>query len=128
MNHLDIIENSIEHARSRIAKAEAVTRLFNNTDFNEVLVKGYIEKEAVRLVGLYGSGRLPEEMRVDVERDMHAIGAFESYLQRTITDGHTAVSDLETAQQNRDEYIAEYQSGELDEDEESDTNYRGLGA
>ena len=106
MSQLDQIEHSIEYAKERITKGEKAISLHDNAAFNDIIVKGYFEKEAQRLVMLYGSGNCTEEMKREMERDMHAIGALQSYLRNIVRDGHQAESDLRSAEDQRSDFYA----------------------
>ena len=43
------IDISIEEAQSIVNRAKALDRLMENKDFQELIVKGYLEQEAVRI-------------------------------------------------------------------------------
>ena len=69
MDSITKLENSIEHASQRVVKAKKVKALYDHPDFNEIVVKGYLEAEAIRMVGLYGSGSgSPDQLR-ELEKD-----------------------------------------------------------
>ena len=69
MDRIDRIEESIEYAKVRIERCDQVLRLSENPDFQAIVAKGYFEKEAIRLVGLYGSGNLSAEQLTEVQKD-----------------------------------------------------------
>ena len=92
------VDLSIEEANKLIARGEALERLLNNADFAEIIGKVYYQEEPERLAGLLGdiggsyrwcpnnqAMSLPPEqfvkMQADIERDIHAIGAFQAFLR-----------------------------------------------
>ena len=96
MDRIEQIENSIKYAEDRVKRSDRVLALYDNPDFNEIVVKGYLEAEAIRMVGLYGSGSgSPDQLR-ELEKDMHGIGSFRRYLIQLVQEGKMAKSDLET--------------------------------
>ena len=67
MDRINQIEQSIDHAKARVDKAKSVLALFDNANFQEIVVKGYFEKEAIRMVARYGDGTAsPEELQEQV--------------------------------------------------------------
>ncbi len=87
-----------EEAEKQIARGEALERLIINPDFMELIGNVYYKEEPARLAGLLGdiggsyrwcpnnqAMSLPPEqfvkMQADIERDIHAIGAFQAFLR-----------------------------------------------
>ncbi len=67
INNAEIqIELSIDQAKEFMDKSEALKRLERNDDFKKLILEGYLEKEAVRLVGLL----MDSEMQGDLEKDL----------------------------------------------------------
>lgn len=93
-----------EVLRQDVAKMEALARLVNNPDFNQIIGEGYLRDEALRLVyarpGLHGSRKESVE---GCDRAIAAIGEFRDFLQKIRNDGEYA---LEKIAEN-DESIAE---------------------
>ena len=106
MDRINQLEASIDHAKARVEKAKAVLALFDNANFQEVVVKGYFEKEAIRMVACYGDGTGTPEMLADLQKDMHAVGAFRRYLSMIIQDGRQAESDVRQNQETLQEELA----------------------
>lgn len=131
-NDVDKIEMSMAHSETLIAKKQIAIELYDNPLFNKLVVKEYFETEAIRLVGLYGSGTLDEEDKIAVERDMYAIGAFQRFLRRKVSDGQQAERDLEALKNEREEILAAQADAKLhgyDLPGEIDPDYAGnLGA
>ena len=49
---INAIERDIKEARKHVELGDSLERLLNNRDFKKVIVEGYFEKEAARLVHL----------------------------------------------------------------------------
>lgn len=82
------IQLSIEQAKTMVERADAVQRLRSNQDFQHVVLKGYLEGEAVRLVHLKSDPTMADEhSQTVIDRDINAIGAFASYLQTILAHG-----------------------------------------
>lgn len=106
MDRIDRIEESIEYAKVRIERCDQVLRLSENPDFQAIVAKGYFEKEAIRLVGLYGSGNLSAEQLIEVQKDMHGVGSFRRFLAQIVQEGQQARSDLQSNQETLQEELA----------------------
>ena len=92
------VQLTIEEAEKQIARGEAMERLLNNPDFAEIVGNVYYKEEPARLSGLLGdiggsyrwcpnnqAMSLPPEqfvkMQADIERDLHAVGAFQAFVR-----------------------------------------------
>ena len=106
MDRIDQLENSIEYAKARIERCDQVLRLSENPDFQAIVGKGYFEKEAIRLVGLYGSGNLSPEQLIETQKDMHGVGSFRRFLAQIVQEGQQARSDLQSNQETLQEELA----------------------
>lgn len=106
MDRIDQIEQSIEHAQGRVNKAKKVLALLDYPDFKEIVVKGYFEQEAIRMVALYGDGTGTPEMLADLQKDMHGVGAFRRFLSAIVQDGRQAESDLQNNKEALQEELA----------------------
>ena len=51
-NDIHTVEVEINEAREWLKRDEALKRLLDNPDFQEVILEGYLKEEAVRLVSL----------------------------------------------------------------------------
>lgn len=92
------VEVTVEDAEKQVARGEALQRLMINPDFVEIIGKAYYQEEPARLSGLLGdiggsyrwcpnnqAISLPPtqlaKMQADVERDLHAVGALQSFFR-----------------------------------------------
>ena len=89
---------TIEEANRQIARGEALERLLTNPDFVEIIQEAYCKEEPARLASLVGdiagsyrwaavngSTSIPPrefvQMQESIERDIHAIGALQSFFR-----------------------------------------------
>lgn len=89
---------TLEEANKQIARGEALERIATNPDFIELFETAYCKEEPARLASLLGdiagsyrwsptAGSMsipPKEfvqMQESIERDLHAVGAFQSFLR-----------------------------------------------
>ena len=78
------VEVNIEAARSIIAKGDAIDRLYQNKDFQEIIIQGYLKDEAHRLALLSGVPHLDPLKGANILRDIQAIGTFYAFLDTTL--------------------------------------------
>ncbi len=89
---------TLEEANRQIARGEALERLITNPDFVDLFTTAYCMEEPARLASLLGdiagsyrwspvasSMSIPPkefvQMQESIERDLHAVGAFQSFLR-----------------------------------------------
>jgi len=105
---IEEIELNIEQAKSIVATGSAMERLRNNRDFKKVIIEGYFEKEAIRLVHLKSDFNMQSpEAQVSILRDMDAIGTLAQYFNKTMHQAMLAEKAIESDEQTRDELLAE---------------------
>jgi len=98
------IERNIKQAKEAIEFGNALTRLRGNKDFKTVILTGYFEKEAVRLVHLKAD---PNMQSMDMQRaimaSIDAIGALTQYFTtvafKASLAAKSAVSDQEALEE-----------------------------
>lgn len=102
------LEEQMAAARQQIELGRALSRLMSNKDFRDVIVKGYLEKEAVRLVHKRAEantqGPFPQEINL---RRIDGIGFFNEYLKQVAEAAEIAAHQLVEDEQTRDELIAD---------------------
>lgn len=76
------IELGITEAKKFVADGKAVDRLLSNRDFKKVILEGYFEKEAVRLVHLKADFNMqgPEDQAA-ILTQIDAIGSLTHYIR-----------------------------------------------
>lgn len=111
-DQIEAIERDMAKAKPAIDFANALTRLKGNADFKTVVLKGYFEAEAIRLVHLKAEPHMQRpESQASVLSQIDAIGQFSGFLnaalakavmaQTTLDDGEAAL--VEIHEQNKDE-------------------------
>lgn len=125
------IQLTIDEANKWIGRFESLERLMANPDFKEVVFEAYFKEEPARLASLVGDiagsyrwapvagqAQLPDkqfvQMQESIERDIHAIGALQSFfrvLAYRAQSSKQALEDIE-AQKNEPQLDGE----ELDAD------------
>lgn len=102
------LEEQMALCRRHIDVGRALARLMHNPDFRKVVLTGYLEKEAVRLVHARSQanaqGPFPQEINL---RRIDAIGFFQQYLDKLAQDAESAAGQLVEDERTRDELLAE---------------------
>lgn len=95
------IELSITQAQEFIRRAEALERLYKNPDFQEIVVKGYFEREPIRLVHLKSDPNMQApDRQAGIIKEMDGIGSLRGYFQVIFMQGNQAqeaISESEEA-------------------------------
>jgi hypothetical protein len=108
---IEATERSIASAKSVADVVTSLARLKSNRDFKSMVLKGYFEEEAIRLVHLKSA---PSMQSVDDQRalilQIDAIGCFSNYLNtllakatmasKTLEDDAASLAELYTEQGN----------------------------
>lgn len=105
---LEQVEISIEQAKEAIAKRDALVRLTANPDFKKIVLEGYFEKEASRLVLL----KADPEMQGDTEQkqinnSINAIGYVRLYFHTIMQIGAQMDRTMAEDEKTREELLAE---------------------
>ena len=101
-NEQQMIEIDIEEAKTQIRRMEALKRLYENPDFKEVILKGYLEEESVRLVAAVANPNVDKYRNRFLEMII-AISHFRQYLQNTLTMGKDMKETMEEMYETKDE-------------------------
>lgn len=107
MSDLRELELTLEMAREKQARGEAMKRLEANPDFQEIVVKGYIEQEAQRLAHMMSAPNLRPDARECVARDIMGPGAITRYFYHIHQEGHLAAAAIEETLETMDEVRAD---------------------
>jgi hypothetical protein len=105
---IDAIERNIEKAKAEVEFGAALERLKANKDFKKVVLEGYFEKEAIRLVHLKADCNMQSpEMQRSIVQQMDAIGSFSEFLNVRLQRAGMATKQIEADEETRDEILAE---------------------
>lgn len=105
------IEQDIVKSKVVIDFANTLTRLKSSRDFKEVVMKGYFETEAIRLVHLKAEPHMQSpESQASIVSQIDAIGSFSGYLNtvlvkaamagRTLEDNEQALAEIHSESAN----------------------------
>lgn len=82
------IELNIAEAKKFVAEGNSLERLLSNRDFKKIVLEGYFEKEAVRLVHLKADANSQDpDVQASILSQIDAIGNLTHYLRAV---GHRA--------------------------------------
>ena len=102
------IELSIKEAQKMVDLGAAVQRLATNRDFKKVILEGFFEDEAIRLVHLKADPNMQSsDSQKAILTQMDAIGALRQYLETLAQLAGMAQKSIEADEQTRDELLAE---------------------
>lgn len=91
MNDVNTLEVTIKEAKKKIAKRNCLERLTKNKDFKTVVLEGFFEQEAIRLVHAKASPVCDSpESQASILSQIDAIGNFRAYLGLIMQEGNMA--------------------------------------
>lgn len=107
MTEADIqeIELNIKQAQEFVALGNSLDRLISSRDFKKIILEGYFEKEAIRLVHLKGDVNMQTaERQASILRQMDSVSGLRDYLEivshranaarKAIEDNESALEEL----------------------------------
>lgn len=107
------VELSLEEAKSRIADAAALDRLYKNADFKHVFLDGYFMKEASRTVLLKADPNMQTKVEQrDCENIITGIGMLRQYFAKVFALGTMAEQAMDADQKTHQELLEEDLTGE----------------
>lgn len=115
MSNVEIaaIERDVANYKADIKLLEALERLEKNRDFITIIGKGYLEKEALRLISFRTDPSSQSDIsQRNVMRDIDGIASFSDYLRHIRKDGDIAKASLERSEQTVEAMLIEDQLGE----------------
>lgn len=110
MSNLQIaqLERNIESKKAQVALNDALERLKNNKDFKKVVIEGYLNREAIRLVSLKGDPEMQTpERQASIIRDIDGIGSVQRYFRLIEQFAEMAVGSLSDDEQTLEAIHAE---------------------
>lgn len=107
-HNLETIELSIKHAKKSVDLMKSLDKLTRNRDFKQVVLEGFFEKEAIRLVTLKSDPNMQDELNQKaILGQIDAIGNFRQYLSGVMQMGRMAEKAMIEDQATREELLAE---------------------
>ena len=78
---IDELEITIEQAKHGIERGNALRRLYNNQDFQQIIMSGFLQQEALRLVIAKSEpGTQTPEAQTGILKGIDSIGYFHTHL------------------------------------------------
>lgn len=108
MNEVQEIQITIEQARKCVARGEAIDALNKNRAFKTVILDGYFDEEAKRLVGLLAHpGMQSDKDQLEIQNQMKAIAYLQRFLFVEKMHAQNAAAALPQHEATLDEVLAE---------------------
>lgn len=102
------LEQNIDRAKQYVSLGTSLERLVSNRDFKKVILEGFFEKEAIRLVHLKSHPDYQTaELQKAIEVQMDSIGTLSQYFTTVQSNAAIAAKTLEDDEATRDELLAE---------------------
>lgn len=108
MDVIQELEEDISKARKIIDMGDALERLMHNHDFKKVVMYGFFENEAVRLVHLKADPTMQSaELQESIIKQMDSIGKLNQYFRNIGVQADLASKAINAAELTREEILAE---------------------
>lgn len=106
------VEHSIQRGKEAVELASTLDALLVNSYFKKVILEGYFEQEAIRLVHLKSDPAMESAAsQASILKQMDAIGSLKQYFTTVQHQGSLAQKAIEFDEATREELLA----GGLDE-------------
>lgn len=110
-NQIEQLEHDIQVAKQAVALGHALERLMHNRDFQTLILTGYLENEAVRLVHLKADPSMDKpHSQASILAQIDSIGALAEYFRGI---RHQSAQGTKI-QQEGEEVLEELRKGELE--------------
>lgn len=105
---IEALDANIKQAQKIVDVADALERLKTNRDFKKVILEGYFEQEAVRLVHLKADSNMQSDAsQKSILSQMDAIGGLNQFFETTFYKANQAKRAIEADEETRAEILAE---------------------
>lgn len=105
---IETIELTMEAAKAQVSLRDALLKLTNDRGFTEVILKGYFENEASRLVLMKATPGMQEAaMQESIMKQIDAIGVLREHFRIVIQLGNNSERALVADQATHAELLAE---------------------
>ena len=107
-DNIQAIERNIAKAKSAMDLGTALERLRINRDFKKIVLEGYFEQEAIRLVHLKADPNMQKpESQLAILNQIDAIGTLVQYFNTVMFRADLASKSISDDEAMRDELIEE---------------------
>ena len=105
---IEEIEMNIKEAREIVEMGNSLERLRHNADFQKVVLKQFMEREAIRLVHLKNDANMQDaESQASILKQMDGIGSLTHFFNGVFHQSNLARKAIESDEETRDEMLAE---------------------
>lgn len=105
---IEAIELNIHHAKAIVNRGKALQRLTADRDFKEIILDGYLNQEAVRLVHARSNPALQDAESLKLlNQGMDGIAALLQYFRTLEHNAMLAEKAIEADEEERDELLQE---------------------
>lgn len=105
---IQAIDANIKAARKLVELGDALERLKSNKDFQAIIMSGYFEQEAIRLVQAKSNpGLQSPEMQKSIMTQIDSIGNLNLYFTTVAQQAALGRKNIEQDESMRDEILAE---------------------
>lgn len=102
------VEQNIQQQKKVAEMGEALERLKGNRDFKKVILEGYFEQEAIRLVHLKSAPNMQSaESQKSIDQQIVSIGSLEQYFRTVYFMADMANKTIEENEALREEMLQE---------------------
>lgn len=102
------IEESIKRSKKLVELGDSLERLRNHRDFKKVILEGFLEQEAIRLVHLKADPAFQTaERQASITTQIDGIGTFVQYLNTVMSLANLGAKGIEADEAAREELLAE---------------------
>lgn len=105
---LEAIDISIDEAKAKIQRKEALERLQQNPDFKTIIDDGFLNSHAIRQVMLKAHPQMQEEKAQNMlNRQITAIGELKQFFIAIYSEGMNAANAISQDEATREELLQE---------------------
>ena len=105
---IETVELTLKEARDSVQLKNALLRLDTNADYKLLVLHGYFEVEAARLVMSKAAPAMAtEEHQAMINKSIDAVGAYFQYTNTVYHKGMVAEKAIISDEETRDELLAE---------------------
>lgn len=110
-NQLETIELTIEEAKQKVGRMEALERLHDNPDFKAVLLEGFLEQEVLRLVRAkaFPATRHDENRQAFINSRLECAAEIQSWFNQINQEGNASKGAMADFEATREEILMEAQ-------------------
>ena len=107
-DYIEQLDANIRESRKILKRGVALERLYSNRDFKEVILNGYMEQEAIRLVHLRVDPSMQSpEMQASLIKQIDAVANLGDYFRTVHHKAMLAEKGIASDEETREELLAQ---------------------